>query len=195
MELVYNTKHWNSSFSRKFSSVIAISWTVTSSLTSATESTQNRDGCWWLMPSILLQLESHFLALERAGPVKFHKIIISATDVALMLKHMVWLCTQSHKPGSSVTQILRKKAALTDFALKDGIVTCTCFKIFHLPKSVPHEHPIYFICPFFLNDLKESLLSSGNNLLLSVLVFRLGFTLCSPKDYSPPGFSVHGISR
>ena len=67
-----------------------------------------------------------------------------------MLKHLVWLCTHSHKPGSSVTQVLRKKAALTDFALKDGMVTCTCFKIFHLPKFMPHEHPIYFICPFSL---------------------------------------------
>ena len=32
MELVYNTKHWNLSFSIKFSSVITISLTVTSSL-------------------------------------------------------------------------------------------------------------------------------------------------------------------
>ena len=82
--------------------------------------------------------------------MKFHNIIISVTEVAPQsdvktLSVAMHTLTQAWKLSNT-----RKKAALTDFALKDGMVTCTCFKIFHLPKSMPHEHPIYFICPFSL---------------------------------------------
>ena len=70
-----------------------------------------------------------------------------------------------------------KQNFMCNCSIQQGKVRCTDVRS-------PRFHSLRFVC-----------LAAHFPQVSSCLVAKLGLTLCSPMGYSPPGFSVHGISQ